>query len=128
MDRDPDAGSDFDIGLCRCSRGERLNGVEDLDVTGTAAQVSTEVSGCLVACEFWPVLVDQSLGPHDDARRAEAALQRSRLRERGCKPLAFVGIEAFQRGDLLASCLLERCLARHHRFTVDENDTATALA
>ena len=60
---------------------KRLDGIEHLDVAGAATEVRTEVARRLFAGERCPVLVDQCLGPHDDAGRAEPALQRTTRRE-----------------------------------------------
>ena len=62
--------------------GDGLDGVEHLHVPGAAAQVRTEVAAHVAAVQLGALLVDLRLGPHDDARNAEAALQAAARGER----------------------------------------------
>ena len=82
-----------------CALGQRLDRVEDLHVAGAAAEVGAEVAGGVVAGQRRALLVDQRLGPHDDAGGAEAALQGAAGGERVGVAAALVLVEAFEGDD-----------------------------
>ena len=107
--------------------GKRLDGVEDLHVAGATAQMSTEMAGGVVAGGFL-VAAEQRDGAHHDARRTEAALQCAVGGERVGHPLPLGLVDTLERGDLGASRLLERGLARDARLAVDQHRAAPALA
>jgi hypothetical protein len=79
--------------------GESIDRVEDLDVPGASAQVRTEEARRIVAFEVGTLLVDERLGPHDDARRAEPALQCAGGREHVGVALRLGGLEPLDGGD-----------------------------
>ena len=108
--------------------GERLDRVEDLHVAGAAAEVRAEVTGRVVARQLRTLLLEQRVHPHDDARRAEAALERAGRRERGRVLVAGERVEAFERRHRATGGLLEAHLARDHGLAVEEHGAAPALA
>ena len=114
--------------LERLALGDRLDGVEDLDVAGAPAQVGAEVRGHRRPVEVGALLVDLRLGAHDDARDAEPALQPAARGEGLGEPLALVGVDALQRDDLLAGDLLQAEVAADDRLAVDHHRAAAALA
>ena len=71
----------------RLTACQHLDGVEDLAVARAPAKVRAEVAGGLVAREGRALLVDERLHPHEDPRRAEAALQGSGGGEAGSEAL-----------------------------------------
>jgi hypothetical protein len=108
--------------------GQLVDRVEDLDVARAAAEVGPQVAGCVVAREARSLLVEQGLGAHDDAGRAEPALQRAAGRERVGEAGALGLVEPFERDDRLALGPLHRHLAAHHRLAVEQHRAAAALA
>ena len=107
--------------------GKRLDGVEDLHIAGATAQMSTEMAGGVVAGGFL-VAAEQRDGAHHDAGRTEAALQSAVGGERVGHPLPLILVDTLERGDLGASRLFERGLARDARLAVDQHRAAPALA
>ena len=97
-------------------------------VAGAPAQVAPEVAGRLVPGEGRPVLVEQVLGAHDDAGRAEAALQRPGGGECAGQAVALGRLDALERGDRPARHPVEPQLAGDHGLAVDEHGAAAALS
>src|SRR5262249_55618601 len=54
--------------------GGELNGLDDVLITGAAAEIPGDAETDLVLARIW-VLLEQAIGTHDHARRAVAALQ-----------------------------------------------------
>ena len=120
-----DAGAEGDVE--RLALGHRLDGVEDLDVSGAAAQVGAEVRRHGVAVEVGALLVDLRLRPHDDAGDAEATLQPAAGGEGAGVAVALGVVEPFQRRDVASGDLVERLCAADDRLAVDEHGAAAAL-
>ncbi len=110
------------------ARGDRLDGVEDLDVPGAAAKMGAEMAGHVLPGQGRAFAVDLRLGPHDDTGDAETALEPARGGEGlGVAPaLGFV--EALERGHGAALDLSQRGLARHLRLAVEQDRATPALA
>ena len=87
--------------------GEHVYRLEDLGVTGTAAQVGTEAPGRVSPCQFASLLVEECLRPHQDAGGAKTTLERSGHGKSSCQPLPLGRVEAFQRCDLFAGGLFQ---------------------
>ena len=107
--------------------GHRLDGVEDLDVPGAAAQVGSEVRGHRPPIERVALLVDLRLGAHHDPRDAEAALQTAARGEGGGIAVALGVVDSLERRDLATGDLVERLGAADDRLAVDEHRAAAAL-
>ena len=120
-----DAAAEGD--LERLALGDRLDGVEDLDVAGAAAQVGAEMRRHGVPVEVGALLVDLRLGAHHDAGDAEAALQPATGGEGARRTVALGVVEALQRRDVLAGDLVERLRAADDRLAVDEHGAAATL-
>ena len=111
--------------------GQGLHGVEDLHVAGAPAQVGPHMAGRVVPPKHLaPVgrLVQQRLGPHEDARDAKAALQRAVGSKCLGIPDALVVREALHRGDQGPFGLFHRDLAGHSGLAVQQHSAATTLA
>ncbi len=115
-----------DLFTAPCAAHE-FNGVDDLDVAGTAAQVRVDGLRNVVACRRG-VLVEEPLGPQRDAGDAEPALSARRDRERTGECLALGRRYPFERQDLGAVGLFGRHGARGLRLAVDERQARAALA
>ncbi len=117
-----------ELRLERAAMGHCVDRVEDLHVAGAPAEMCPEVGlhGCLG--ERVALLVDLGLGPHDDARDAEPALQAAARRERVGEALPFGLVDALECGDRLAVDLGDVVLARHGGLAVDQHGAASALA
>ena len=98
------------------SRGDRrrrfaacqhFHRVEDLAVTGAAAQMRPEIASSLVAGKTRSLLVDERFDPHENAGRAETALQGPGGGERGSQALPLGGVEPLQGGNRPSSRLLQ---------------------
>ena len=113
--------------LERLALGDGLDGVEDLHVPGAAAEVGAEVRSHRRAIEVGALLVDLRLGPHDDARDAEAALQATAGGERVGEAAPLIGVDALEGHDRRPGDLGQRQVAADHRLAVDEHRAAPAL-
>jgi hypothetical protein len=101
--------------MCTTSApGQRLEGVEDLDVARAAAEVGTEVAGRLVPGEV--LLLQQGVGADQDPGGAEPALQRPRGGEG--VGVAVPLVDALEGDHLPPVHLLQRDLAGHHGLAV----------
>ena len=105
-----------------------LDGFEDLGVTGASTKMRTQVPRHVFTFERRPFFVDLCFRSHDDAGDAEATLQTAACREGRRKLCSLGGIDALERGNQLASDLLQARLARHDGFAVDEYGATTALS
>ena len=117
-------GADHSVG----AGGQHLHRVEDLEVPGAAAQVGAEMAGRLLAGEVGAVALDQRLDPHDDPRRAEAALHCAGRAEGGCVAVALLGTEALGGDDLRSLGFAQGDLACHPGLAVEQHRAASALA
>ena len=108
--------------------GQRLDGVEDLDVAGAAAEVGAEVAGDIVTCEGTALPVDLRLGPHQDARRAEPALEGAVGGEGRRIPVPLRRVESLEGHARCPLGLLHRRLARDACLPVEQDGAAAALS
>ena len=107
---------------------EHLHRFENLEIAGAAAEMGAEVPGRLVAAESGAVAVDERLGPHHDARSAEAALHRAGRAEGGGVAVALLGTQPLRSDDLGALGFAERNLTCHPGFAVEQHGAAPALS
>ena len=109
--------------------GERLDRVEDLDVSGAPAEMSAEQTGSAVTGDRLAVggLVEHGLGAHDDARGAEPALEGAVGGEGGSHAIPLGGVDTLERHDRCSLDPFEGGLARDPRLAVDEHSAAPAL-
>ena len=107
---------------------EELDRVEDLDVTGAAAQVRAQVAGRGVAVEIGALALEQRRHAHEYPRRAEAALQRARRRERRRHAFALGVRQPLEGRHSRAGHLLYREIAADDRLAVDEHRATPALS
>jgi hypothetical protein len=98
-------------------------------VAGVALGVEprAEVAGRVVAGEVGALAVEERLGAHDDAGRAEPALQCPGRDERVSDAVPVGGVEALDRGDRAPLDLRQRDLTADLRLPVDEHGAAPAL-
>ena len=107
--------------------GQILDGVEDLDIAGAAAQVTPEEPGRILTLQVGALLVDHRLRAHHDARRAETALQCS-VGGEGCGHRRRFGrIETLGGQHLGTVDLGHRRLTGDPGLAVDDDRTASAL-
>jgi hypothetical protein len=114
-------------GLRRLALGQELDRVEDLDVTGAAAQVRAEVPGRGGSVEARPLLLEERRGAHQDPGCAESALQGAGGGERGGHAAALALVDPFERRDLGAFHPFQREVAAHDRLPVDQDRAAPTL-
>ena len=107
---------------------QRLDGVEDLHVARAPAQVGAEVPGGVVTGEGVALLVEERLGAHDDAGRAEPALQGTVGGERRRIPVALGAVEPLEGRDRRPLGLVHRRLAGDAGLAVQQHRAAAALA
>jgi hypothetical protein len=86
---------------------DRLDGIEDLHVAGATTEIRTEMFGHVGLGQSITLLVDLTLGAHDDSGDAEPALESATRGECLGITIAFVLLHTFQRHDRFARDLLE---------------------
>jgi len=117
-----DRGLTFTTPRCR----QELDGVEDLDVAGTATQVPVDGAGDLGAVGR-RVTVQEVLGLERESGYAVAALQSRRRHEAASDEPALLLGQAFQGQDLLVLNAAGGHGAGDLRQAIDERQTAAAL-
>ena len=124
------AGADaaIDRGRMVLTFGQRLDGFENFYVSGTPAQVASEVTAGFILGQCRTLLVDEGFRPHHNSRCTKATLQRPTGGERVGVPIHFANIEAFERADGLSGDAVERHGARNNRLTVDQYGATPTLS
>ena len=107
--------------------GDRIDGLEDLDVARAAAQVRAEMAGHVAGLQVGALLVDLRFGAHHDPRDAEPALQAAARGERVGERGTLFGGHTLERHHGLAGGLRQRLLAADDRLAIDVHGAATAL-
>src|SRR5206468_3642804 len=107
-------------------RRRHLHGLDDLDVTGAATNVTREGFADLRVAGTW-VLVEQSLGGHQEARRAEAALAATGRRPRFLQRMKRrAALEPLDGGDPRPDRVESESEAGEPRAPIDEDRAAPA--
>ena len=110
--------------LARC---KGFDCIQNLHVAGAPAEVGAQVAGRMVTGQGGALLVHEGLGAHDDARRAEAALQGAMCGEGTGVTFPLSVRQALQGRDRATFGLLHRRLAGDPGLPVDQHGAATAL-
>ena len=108
--------------------GDVVDGVEDRQVAGAAAQVPAQVAGHLLPGEGVAFAVDEGLGSEEDPRGAEPALEGTVGGEGVGVQGPFGLVEAFEGEDLGSLHLGEGSLAADPGLPVDDDGAGATLA
>ncbi len=117
----------FQRGLAAPQPCEQLDGVEDLHVARTPAQVDVDRPGDGGACRP-RFAIEEPLRPQRDSRNAEAALHAGRCRKRAGGEGTLRGREALECQDVPALRRRGRHRTGHLRVPVDQRQAAATLA
>src|SRR5262249_60043322 len=109
--------------------GRVQHGLDDVVVTGAAADIALELVAHGRLVELAAIAMDNVDRGHDHARGAEAALQPVIVAERRLHRVQVVALgNAFDRGDARSRGLSGQHGAGFYRLAIDVNDTGAALA
>ena len=107
---------------------QQLDRLDDLGVAGAPTEVGAQPSLDRRSVEIAALLIDQCLGPNEDARCGEAALKRSFGGEGPGEAPPIVFVEPLEGHDLLAIGLLHRDQTRLDRLAIHQNRATAALS